>query len=191
MRLFGQPIDLFADQFEAEGAGFLYRKSMRGAPVRVTAAERDKFVQDFSRRSRILSWSMTAAVMALVLGAVGYAEAVGREAQDPLIYGGVGLLMTAFLLVWYRMWNAPARALQLRTPVGPAKSRSEVRRDMIASMSWVQMFVIMLLLGLLIVGSLSNGRAPSNIQDWVTLVLSGGAIAAWLWLAVMKLRLRR
>ena len=39
---------LFADQFEPEGTGFLYRKSIKGAPIRVTAVERDRFVAAFN-----------------------------------------------------------------------------------------------------------------------------------------------
>ena len=129
--------------------------------------------------------------MAIAVGTVGYSQTVGGDVQNSLIYIGVWSLIPPFSLVWYRIWNAPARELGRRTPLGPARTRSEVRREMITKMTWVQMIATIALLALLIAGSLPSGRAPSNVGDWVILVLGGGAFAAWLWLVVMKLRLRR
>ncbi len=51
--------DLFADQFEPSGDGFLYRKSMKGAPIPVSRDERERFDADFHRRLRKLMWFVT------------------------------------------------------------------------------------------------------------------------------------
>jgi hypothetical protein len=52
-RHFDRVHQLFAEQFEPDGADFLYRKNMKSAPIRVSVAERDAFVAAFRRACRI------------------------------------------------------------------------------------------------------------------------------------------
>ncbi len=47
---------MFADQFEPDAQGFVYRKSMKGAPIRVSAVERDRYIATFNRYTRYASW---------------------------------------------------------------------------------------------------------------------------------------
>ena len=40
---------MFADQFEPNEQGFVYRKYMKGAPIQISAAERARYIDTFNR----------------------------------------------------------------------------------------------------------------------------------------------
>ena len=180
----------FADQFEPQECGFLYRRSLRGAPVQVTASEREAFIETFVRRAKILTWLLFAAILVLVFAEVGYASAHGIEVQDWWTYLGTLLMVAGFVIAWVRIWNAPTAHLQGRPPVGPETSRAEVRRKMRAKMSWGQIAAFGALLVFTMVVNLPDEEATANIGDWLLVLMAGIALLGWAYVAIQKLRLR-
>lgn len=99
----------FGDQFEPTGSGqFLYRKNQKGAPIPVTADERDRFIADYSRRIRYSTWGMFAVTLLFLGGMVVLMIKNAGLSMVPL-YVGIGVILVGF--VWLTMWfrGAPAR----------------------------------------------------------------------------------
>src|SRR6185437_16090333 len=55
---------LFADQFEEDGDGYLFRMNLKGPAVQVSADERDAFVATFNRSFTRLTWGLIATLTA-------------------------------------------------------------------------------------------------------------------------------
>ena len=70
-----RPARLFAEQFERDGSGYLYRRSRKGAAIRVTADERDHFVNAFNDSLLIGVWILCGGVGLLMIGLVSAAKA--------------------------------------------------------------------------------------------------------------------
>jgi hypothetical protein len=138
-RRYDQTFSLFDAQFEPDGADYLYRKSMKGAPIRVSAAERDAFVAAVRRIFPRMVWGFVAAtVVGIVVLALLSIDRDG-EASSLYIYGLVAALVCAFGGLCWWVWNAPARALDRRVAVGPERTRAEARRLALARMTWGQL----------------------------------------------------
>jgi hypothetical protein len=119
---------MFVDQFEPDGDGFLYRKSLKGAPVRVSFAERDDFITSFNRRLRYSTWSIFPATLVLIGLLVWLVPDADSAAAKVAMYVGIGLILIPFLGGYYWAWNAPSRELRGRSPEGAALSKEEVKR---------------------------------------------------------------
>nr|WP_314470455.1 hypothetical protein [uncultured Sphingomonas sp.] len=133
--------ELFADQFEPDGQDFIYRKSMKGAPIRVSQSERDVFLADFKRRLRYATWGILPAVLLLISALVVFVPDTDAPSSDLYIYLGVGIIIVFFMVPYYWAWNAPARELERRPTLGAARSRAEVRQVMLARMSYGQLAI--------------------------------------------------
>jgi hypothetical protein len=131
--------EMFANQFEADGDGFVFRKNSKGAAIHVTVAERDGFVVAFNRRLRWMNWGLIAAILVLILGLVAWDLTTNQEVFEAPMYVGLGLILFVFMLGWFRAWNAPAQALATRSPVAPERSHDEFRRIAMRRMTWSQL----------------------------------------------------
>lgn len=173
---FDQVRQNFADQFEQDGAGFLYRKSMKGAPIRVTDTERDSFVASFNRRLRYAAWSVLPATV-LVIGLLAFLVPDVESATGKLAMGfAIGLILGPFLLFYYWAWNAPARELERRPVAGVARTREEMRRIKFAKLTYGQLaFVPVIAAVLLLKVSADN----DVFHGWgiLWLVLAGALVA--------------
>ncbi len=129
----------FAQQFEPEGDTYLYRRGLKGAPIPVSASERDGFVADYTRHLRRITWGFAGVVIVAIVILSIPAISDGREIDDLWLYGLIVLTTIPFLILHHRLWNAPARHLERRVAVGKERSRSEVKRIMLARMSWGQL----------------------------------------------------
>lgn len=118
----------FADQFEPNGQGFLYRKYMKSAPIRVSAAERDRYIAAFNRYIRYASWGTGGGTVLLAFSLIGYAAAAGVDLPEAAFYWGIGAILVASMVGYYWYWNLPARELRDRGAVGETRSRAEVSR---------------------------------------------------------------
>lgn len=136
---FARVRELFSDQFEPDGAGFLYRKSMKGAAIRVTEGERDAFISAFNRRLRYAAWSIVPATLLLIGLLVVLVPDVDSPTAQVAMYVGLALILAPFLLAYYWAWNAPSRELERRPLASEARSRDEVRQLMFAKMTYGQL----------------------------------------------------
>ena len=127
---------IFADQFESDGSGYLYRKGMKGPPIRVSEAERDTFISDFNRHLRLAAWSVVPTTVLLIGLLVIFIPDVDSPIAQTATYIGIGCILVPFLLVYYWAWNRPARELERRPVEGNARSREEVRRLMFAKLTY-------------------------------------------------------
>jgi hypothetical protein len=135
----------FEDQFEREGDAFLYRRNLRYAPVRVTAGEREAFVEDFARAMRRLQWATIAGLILLTLGLAAFLTWQDREFSALPLYVGLGVIVVLNMLLWYRAWKAPSRTLERRPTLGAPRSRAETGRLMLQRVSWGQLLMSFLL----------------------------------------------
>jgi len=138
-RHFDKAITSFTQQFELEGETYLYRRGLKGAPIPVSASERDGFIADYSRHLRRLTWGFAGVAMVAIMILSFLTTADGREIGDVWLYGLIVLATIPFLIVHHRIWNAPTRQIGRRMAVGKERSRSEVKRIMLAQVSWVQL----------------------------------------------------
>jgi Na+/melibiose symporter-like transporter len=163
---------LFTDQFEPDGTGFLYRKSLKRAPIRVTGAERDGFIGTFNRRLRYAAWSMVPATILLILLLALFVPDMDSAAGQVALWVGMGLILAPFLLVYYWAWNSPSRELERRTPVGRERTRKEVRQVMLARMTYGQLGLVVVV-GFVLV--LQESSRNDVLHGWGMLWLVFGA----------------
>jgi hypothetical protein len=129
---------MFADQFEPDAQGFIYRKYMKGAPIQVNSAERDRYIATFNRYIKYASWGMFGGMLFLAVALAIYATARGIDLPDMAIYVGIGVIFVAFMAGYYWNWNLPARELRGRGPMGEARSRAEIKQLFLAKLTYGQ-----------------------------------------------------
>lgn len=132
---FARVVAAFTDQFEQDGAGFLYRRNMRGPAYRVSPAERDTFVANFSRSYRRFFWATMGGTIAVIPAAFATAiwSGISPDTASPLLISGlIVLLIVPFYLAMRRIYDTPSRTLAGQTPVSGALSKT-ARRDLLFS----------------------------------------------------------
>jgi hypothetical protein len=129
---------MFAEQFQLNSQGYLYRKSSRGAPIQVTAAERDRYIVTYNRNTRIVAWGLGAAVIALLLSASFYSIAAGDQFSPVGIYLSVAAITALLVAAHFWSWNQPERELRSRGSTGQALSRAQVRRLFLEKVTYGQ-----------------------------------------------------
>jgi len=126
----------FANRFEPDGTDFLYRKNLREAPIRVTAAERDAFIDDFREAMFWAYWLlMGGTVVSIVVPIFLMIRIPGLDAPY-LVFLFLALFFTIYMAIYYQAANAPSVALQSRAVAGTGRSREEARAIMLSKVSW-------------------------------------------------------
>jgi hypothetical protein len=131
--------EVFERQFEPEGDNFLYRFHQKGAPIPVSSAERDRFIEEYARRLKHSTWIIYVGMTLLGGAAILWIFAGGADVPDMAIY--VSMSALALIAVYYTIWagKAPARELARRAPVGRERTSAEVRRAWLVEMSYAQL----------------------------------------------------
>lgn len=166
----------FADQFTPDSGAFLYRKSMKGAPIRVSEGERDDFVATFNRRTRYGIWAIIAPSLIMVGLIVWLIPHSDRAAADTAMWIGLIAILAPFMAAYFWAWNAPARELERRPRQGAALSRDEVRQLMFSRMSYGQL-ALAPLAALLVVWDKSGVHDIFHGWGIVRLIFAGLLIA--------------
>lgn len=182
----GQALERFGAQFEPDGDAFLYRRNLKSAPIRLTAEEKSRFTDDYRRGLRRLTWGFAGGMLLLLAATIAPIILTDREPGQWLIYFAMAGAIVPFLILHQRLWNAPARALAGRTPVGAKRSRGEVQRATLARLSWGHLAATFLVVPLLLI------KASSAADIWrgwgqlwlvfagvVTMLLIYQAIRKW------------
>jgi len=175
---------MFADQFEPDGKGFLYRKFMKSASIQVSAAERDRYVAEFDRFLKYQYWGLVGSTVVLVIGAVAYATATGVDLPVVTLYVGLGVIPVASMAVYYWAWHSPARELRDRGTVGEARSREEMRRLFLARLTYGRLIIAAGIAAVLLLVAYARGNMFSG---W-TLLLTGYAVVVLIAVAVQASR---
>jgi hypothetical protein len=174
----------FAAQFTPDRDGHIYRRGQRGPGIRVTAAERDSFVETFDRGVIRLAWSMVLAAT-LLLGSLGLFSIElpwplsGHEEAVATL-----LLIASFMLAWWWIRNAPVRALERRATIDQGVPGVAYRRAMLVAMPWSITVVAALFQVALVVRVACFERDPFGRQQWsyyavAAVGLAGMALIAW------------
>ncbi len=144
---------LFEDQFEpAEGGGadkggFVYRRSMKGAPIAVTAAEKEAFIASYRRRMRLLPLVGAGGMMAVIFGIVFLLPGVDMEHNKVLTWSLVLPFIVAVFVFQRWFWDAPMRALAARAPVGPPLAPAEITKRRMAQIGYGQLAILPIFVG--------------------------------------------
>ncbi len=160
----------FAEQFEADGDTYLYRRFRKGAPVRVSARERDDFVANFERSYKRAYLSMMIGLFVLMMAMVATTVAMGHELAEYVIYSVIASWTSVFLFAHYRIWNAPARALERRPAAGQERSRAEMREIMDAEGNYLTFFALFAFF-LLMLFNLASQSEPLGYVDMAFMAL--------------------
>jgi hypothetical protein len=177
----------FADQFEPDGDFFLYRRSSRGAPIRVSAQERAAYIAAFDLWLRWCFWALFAGFTALILVEVIYFYPSSSQA-DWIFGSGIAALFAFYMAAFLWAWNAPTRQLRGRGSEGEGRSHGDVRRRMLAKQSYWQILASPAIFALLI---LNEARTHDLLSGWYRLWLVGLALVSGISLvaALQKWRL--
>ena len=122
--------DLYARQFEPDGDGYIFRLKLADDGIRVTAAERDRFINAYVRGMNLTIWLLLPAFILLSIGVIVWEERVFPRGEAPTWIGMIGGLIM-LPIVWARafwLFKAPIRELGAsRNPV-PGYSKADARR---------------------------------------------------------------
>jgi hypothetical protein len=174
----------FAAQFTPDRDGHIYRRGQRGPGIRVTAAERDRFIETFNRGVIRLAWSMVLAAT-LLLGSLAL---FSIELPWPLSGHEEGvatlLLLASFMLAWWWIRNAPVRALERRATIDQGVAGADYRRAMLVAMPWsIPVIAALFQIGLIVRVAVFEPD-PLGRQQWsyyavAAVGLAGMAVVAW------------
>jgi hypothetical protein len=133
----------FADQFEPDGANYIYRRNKLAGGVRVTSAEHDAFLARFGRDQKWMMRIFAALSIPMLILSAMVNPAVSNVLGDrwtQIVALGAAFLLSA-MCVWIiviknRSWSAPARALAGRAAVGAIRTRAQLRHAKLRETSW-------------------------------------------------------
>jgi Flp pilus assembly protein TadD len=135
----GQVRQTFADQFEPDGAHFIYRRSQKGEAFRVSSADRNRFLEGFDRNLSRAKWLIYVG-LTVVLGVIILLSVrQGTDLSQIIIFAGIGLVMIPYYAYFRWAWAEPARELAGRTPVAGERPPEEVRRLRFRRMTYGQL----------------------------------------------------
>lgn len=129
----------FADQFSDGGQGLIYRKYQKGAPVRVSELERDRFIAAFKKRTRYAIWSTFPATVGLILLLVWLSPDSDSPTGQIAMWAGIVAIILPFIAIFLWAWGAPSRELARRIPEGPALSKEEALALAFSKISYGQL----------------------------------------------------
>lgn len=136
---------MFESQFEPDGDGFLYRRNSKDAPIRVSAAERDKYIGIFARHVKYGFWGIVISTSLLIAALTTYNIITGDEPSNIVLYIGLTIIFLAYMFAHIRARNLPARELRDRLIVGPPRSKTQIRNRHAANMSYSQIGGVILI----------------------------------------------
>lgn len=132
---FGRPIE---SHFERHGDGFLYRRDPGDAPVRVSAAEHDRFIEDY--RHAMGRQLMT--LLALMIGVPVTLLLLSREVEDPsLLWTLAAVVAIVSFSGWgtYRVLRTPLLSSWRPPAPGTLNYAKEARYPLVARLSYWQL----------------------------------------------------
>jgi hypothetical protein len=172
-------VEAFNAQFEREGDVYLYRKSQRAAPIRVSREELERFLRNFEKAYRLVFWGFIILTCFTVFGTVLWTISRG-EAELNNVAIGAAILIPAglFMLAHHWIWGAPARALTGRMTAGRRRTWAEVDRRFLKGRSYGAFALP--LLGLILV-HYQQTRWQNLLSGWnlmLTTMVAGAALLA-------------
>jgi hypothetical protein len=126
----------FADQFEQDGNRIVYRKNLKGAPIEVSASEHEALVAQFDKRMKYLMALFMAFTVVMIVGAALLSFQINIEFSQPLAFGCGAIVLAPVLFSMFWAWNAPARLVAGRAPLGKERTVAEMHRIGFERLTW-------------------------------------------------------
>ena len=182
----------FAERFEPDGEGYIFRRTLKAPGVRVTADERNRFVSEFNRR---IAWAtyggatFMVTLMSLVIAWLVFNTRAG-EVQDWLIWPLILGLLPLIMLPVYWFWYAPDRAFADRAPIDGGRDKTTARKLAFQRLTWGRLGAGVLLV---LLGFLRVSASYDMLSGWgrLWLVFFGGILALAAVQAFRKWRIER
>ncbi|WP_331134276.1 hypothetical protein [Sphingopyxis sp.] len=155
---------MFCAQFEPDGDGFLYRAGLKAEAVRVSAQERQAFVDAFRRDLRRMMVSTIGIIVAIAIAMIAWEanhEAIDRNSLT--YWAIIASLTVPLVLAHLYIWRAPARALERRPKAGPPLSRKDIGDRILVEQSYGFHVATLLIFSTLLFASLS---VPDPFRGW-------------------------
>lgn len=162
--------DLFAKRFEPNGEGYLFRSDLAAPGRAVSAAERDRSIEQFGRV--LVGANVGFFVLLIVALGGGLWFYIGRGADVPVlaVYLMLGALIILYVAVTTWFFQAPVRAFADRPAVGLGLTKSEARLAGLRSVTWGRLGLCVVIA--LVVIAKGYGQDPTLRGE------------AWFWFAV-------
>ena len=139
---FSTLVDAFAKRFEPESGDYMFRSTLAAPGIRVSAAERNRFVADYERGLKRGLWTAMAVMVVGVLAVVPAAADNPDLVLGPIISAALILPGVAFVGWSMRLRKAPDRALAGRTASTCGRSKEEARRLALKSVTWGRLALV-------------------------------------------------
>jgi ammonia channel protein AmtB len=184
-----QQQQLFADQFEQRGDGYVYRKTLKGPPIPVSAEERQRFIGDYARHMKLVKWLLMGGFALLTTAVVCWSVETETQLNNTAFIVAIAAMALAYVAFGQWAWNQPARELEWRTPVGRERSKGEFRRALLKTKSYGQIAAPAVIVAL---GALRFAQ-KDGFTEWgyFWLLLGAVCLASFAAQAFMKWRLER
>ncbi|MEG3145218.1 hypothetical protein U1839_11210 [Sphingomonas sp. RT2P30] len=174
----------FAAQFTPERDGYVYRRGQRGPGIRVTVAERDRFVAAFDRAIVRWAWGMVLATIVTLGGLALFPISLPGPLNGAEEGVATTVLIVFFMSSWWWIRAAPARALDRRVQIDQGVSGADFRRASLVAMPWSLPAVAALFQIALVVRVACFEPDPWGRQQWgyyavAAVGLTGMAALAW------------
>jgi len=163
----------FLAQFERDGADYLYRSAAALQPIRVTAAERQAFVEDFARRAGSVKWILIGGIVITTL--FMFADMSILHVPHGLEFVLAAYAATFVAGIWFgeHLRRAPERALRDRIPSLERLNWFQRYQRTLATRTWREVLVDGLFF-VFLVGSFTAYRDP--VAGWGRVRLAATAI---------------
>jgi hypothetical protein len=165
--------DEFAKRFEPHGEGYLFRHELGAPGYVVTAAERDLFISQFSRRTAWTMGGLGAALVVFCLASAWFAVANGVEMSSWLITAVALILMIASAGISMWFWGEPRRQLEGRTPVAEGIPKRIAHQRWLRDLSWNQLG---LSVGIAVLCVWEGYKRDPTFHGWTRLWLVGAGV---------------
>ncbi|MBB5713221.1 hypothetical protein [Sphingomonas aerophila] len=174
----------FKRQFIRTEGGYLIFPSRKLGAKLVTEAEYDQLLAEWeSVAGRAGRWKTVGAVCAIVALWTLVSDWLSfSESADSLLTAAVVVTILARLL-----WSstAPRRLVKGRPSVAPPRLPAQARREARAALSWPIVITILLISGLVFLGSIIT--LDRSASAWAWLIGSGALLGLYLWVGLKKL----
>jgi hypothetical protein len=163
----------FLAQFEPDGEDFLYRSVATRTPIRVTAAERQAFLDAFERHAGSLKWILIGGIVASTAFMLADMSILHVQHGFYFVMAAYAASFAAYFYVYARLKHAPERLLRDRVPAGMQLNWLERYERRVAATSWRELLSHGVFLALTFAGPLS-GHGPGG--DWNRLWLAAAVL---------------
>lgn len=172
----------FSTQFEWQGSQLLFRRNQREPPVQVRADERDRAIDNYETRMRHGRIG-TAIAAAVGIIAVMLTKGTGNASESLALFAIPMASMLFLKLVDHHVARSVTSAFNHRTPVGPSRSRLELRQARVAD----QTFGTLLSGGAFAMLAILGPWPPHGVWAWFAIAV--GATGAFMAIFDIGLRL--